>query len=122
MNQIEYDLLKAERKRKARNHLISILINNFICDHFGITFSQLTNCTRERYIAEPRQISMYLHRTYTTMTFREIGEVFGKDHATVIASIKHVNNLHDTERAYRMQFVAINSETDRMISELKREL
>jgi chromosomal replication initiator protein len=49
---------------------------------------------KQKNIAVPRQIAMYLARRYTGASYPEIGEKFGgKDHSTVIHAVKKIERL-----------------------------
>jgi chromosomal replication initiator protein len=49
---------------------------------------------KQKNIAVPRQITMYLARRYTGASYPEIGEKFGgKDHSTVIHAVKKIEKL-----------------------------
>ena len=61
---------------------------------YNIKISDLTSKSRSRNVARPRQIAMYLAKNFTTESFPKIGKEFGgKNHATVIHSVKLVENL-----------------------------
>jgi chromosomal replication initiator protein len=44
-------------------------------------------------VARPRQVAMYLAKNFTVESLPKIGEKFGKNHATVIHSVKIVQDL-----------------------------
>ena len=49
---------------------------------------------KQKNIAVPRQVTMYLARRYTGASYPEIGEKFGgKDHSTVIHAVKKIEKL-----------------------------
>ncbi len=55
--------------------------------------------SRKREIVIPRQIAMYLLRVESAYSLPVIGLNFGgRDHSTVIASIRTINDIIDTER------------------------
>jgi chromosomal replication initiator protein len=61
------------------------LIQKKVADYFDIKVSELKAKKRNRQIAYPRQIAMYLSRELTNVTLPNIGELFGgRDHSTVI--------------------------------------
>jgi chromosomal replication initiator protein len=43
----------------------------------------------------PRKIAMYLCREYTSETLQNIGSLFNRDYATVIASVKSIKKEMD---------------------------
>ena len=65
-------------------------IINHVCRVFSLTKDELTAKNRRRRIVWPRQITMYLIDKYCELSLITIGEMFGKDHATVIHARKNV--------------------------------
>jgi chromosomal replication initiator protein len=55
-----------------------------VCAHFSLRTADLRSKRRSRNIAMPRQIAMYLCRRLMNLSFPHIGELFGRDHSTVI--------------------------------------
>ena len=43
-----------------------------------------------------RQAIMKIARNRTNMTLKQIGEIWGKDHSTIIHGLRRVNNAYDT--------------------------
>lgn len=80
------DVLLEEEKK------ISIeLIQKKVANYFDVKISELKAKKRNRQIAYPRQIAMYLSRELTNMTLPDIGEHFGgRDHSTVIHSYEKI--------------------------------
>lgn len=58
---------------------------------FGIQTDDLLTKSQTRESVLPRQISMYLLRSLLKMPYIKIGNIFSKDHSTVMSSIKQVN-------------------------------
>jgi chromosomal replication initiator protein len=64
------------------------------CEHYRIKMNQLVGKERHREVAVPRQMAMYLARTYLGTSFPQIGLKFGgKDHTTVISAVRRVDKL-----------------------------
>lgn len=59
-------------------------------DYFNINLSDLKSVRRDRKIARPRQIAMYLAKTMTTKSLPDIGLGFGRDHTTVMHAVKTI--------------------------------
>jgi chromosomal replication initiator protein len=69
-------------------------IKKSVAHFYGIKLSDLTSTNRARAVTRPRQIAMYLAKTMTSESLPNIGKEFGgKNHATVIHSVKIVNQL-----------------------------
>jgi len=75
-----------------------VSIKKTICEHYGINISKLNEYNRMRTVVEPRQLYHYFSRKYTNCSLQEIGSPF--DHATVLNSVKVVNNRLETEKPF----------------------
>lgn len=66
-------------------------ITDKICDHFGVSKSDIVGKSRKKQIVFPRQLAMYLCRQLTEMSLPKIGEYFGgRDHTTVIHAVEKI--------------------------------
>lgn len=75
---------------KKKEITIDIIIKE-VASHFSVKPSDLKSAKRIKTIMFPRQVAIFLSRKLTTGSLVSIGEKFGgKDHATVIHSIKKV--------------------------------
>ncbi len=80
---------------------ISYIINT-VCEEMGTSQADFFTTTRKRNVVQARQLSMYFAKKYTKASLNIIGEQCGgKDHATVIHSLKTVANLLDTDKQFR---------------------
>ena len=73
------------------------MIMNAVCKHYGIKMKELKGVSRMKAFSLPRQISMYLIRRYTTLGFREIGQIFGKDHSTTVHAHQKIEAEIETD-------------------------
>lgn len=69
------------------------LIISEVSRYFSIEEHILRGTLRNKGTAEARQIAMYLIRNLTQCSLPDIGKEFGRDHATVIHSIRKVEAL-----------------------------
>ncbi len=60
-----------------------------VCQYFNINQNEIKSNNRQRRIAFPRQVGMYITKKLTNMSLQEIGQIYGnRDHSTV----KHSND------------------------------
>ena len=59
-----------------------------VADHFSIPSVDLLGKSQMREATLPRGVAMYFCREMLKLPFQKIGEIFGRDHSTVMASIK----------------------------------
>ena len=85
------EALKNIIKEQGRRILSIESIQKEVANFFGIKIQDLKSERKQKNIAEPRQIAMYLARRYTGASYPEIGEKFGgKDHSTVIHAVRKI--------------------------------
>jgi chromosomal replication initiator protein len=64
-----------------------------------ISISDMTSSCRKKELLFARYYAIYYLRKHTDMTLKELGLVMGnRDHATIINSLKIVNNLMETKQ------------------------
>ena len=66
------------------NRLTIERIQEQVARFFNIQVKDLKSARRNKFIARPRQIAMYLSREHTAHSFPEIGGAFGKRHHTTV--------------------------------------
>ncbi len=69
-----------------------------VCDHFGIDLEIMRSKKRSQNIVLTRQVTAYLLRNLSQMSFKDIGEVLGgRDHTTVIHGVEKIEkNLKES--------------------------
>ena len=65
-------------------------IQESVCSVLGVAPEQLRSSSRIPRVSRARQLSMYLAREMTPLSLTQIAREFGRDHSTVIASIRAV--------------------------------
>ncbi len=69
-------------------------IQKTVCEYYKVRSSELLSKKRNRSIARPRQVAMYLSKTLTRHSLPEIGEAFGgRDHTTVLHAFRMIKEL-----------------------------
>ena len=67
------------------------LIINVVADHFGVSIEDIVSKKRNKEIALPRQVYMYLCRELTDVSLDSIGSnVGGRDHSTVMHGVDKI--------------------------------
>ena len=61
------------------------------CEEDQVIFEQLKVRRGNTNIVNARAVVMYRLRNELDMTLAQVGEVFGKDHSTVISALKRIN-------------------------------
>lgn len=63
-----------------------------VVEHFGIPSADILGRAQSRDCVLPRQIAMFLCRSQLKLPYAGIGELFSKDHSTVMSSIKRIKS------------------------------
>lgn len=85
---------------------------NTICSYYELPIKLIKGDKRDRPIARPRQILMYLLKKHSGMTLDEIADFLGgRDHTTVMHGVRNVESLLST-----------NERVEKEVGELQRKL
>ena len=82
-------------------------IINAVAAYYKISPDDIYSQSRAQAIALARQIAMYLCREQTGLSLPKIGEIFGRDHTTVMHANKKVNDLMNERRYVYTQITEI---------------
>lgn len=82
-----------------------------VCANFNIKEEDVLGKKRKKEIVQPRMISMYLIREITNAPLATIGEIYNKDHTTVLYSCEKIGNLMNTDPYIKK---VVNSLRDRI--------
>lgn len=78
------------------------VIQRTVAEYYNLEVENLASATRRRHVVLARQISMFLVKQYTEESLKSIGRMFGgRDHSTVLYSIKTVKDLMETNDEIR---------------------
>jgi len=67
-----------------------------VAEHYSIPQEEILGKSQSRDCVYPRQVVMFLCRLKLKMPFMKIGEIFDRDHSTVMTSIKRIKNSLDS--------------------------
>lgn len=85
----------------------TVYIQNLVAASYGIDPSAMTKPMKRRSCSGPRQIAMYLVRTVDHKSLPKIGELFHRDHSTVVHAIKQVQARMAADPMYRADVEAL---------------
>ncbi|MBN1104112.1 MAG: chromosomal replication initiator protein DnaA [Deltaproteobacteria bacterium] len=88
---INLSIAKSLVKGSGRNGVSVEDIQSIAASYFNISQRDLVSGKKKRSQSYPRQIAMYLARKHTSLSFKQIGEAFGRrDHSTVLYAVRQV--------------------------------
>ena len=72
-------------------------VQKFVANHYGLKPADIKSRNSSKAVAHPRQVAMFLCRTLTDASLPQIGKHFGRDHSTVLHSIRKVEARRKTD-------------------------
>ena len=94
---------------------VDILIDKIIstvAKYYGVSVDDIKSKKKTEDIANARHIAIYIIRKLTDKSFKEIGNIFSRDHSTVMASCERVNTNIKT-------IIKTDSDIKKIIKEVK---
>ena len=94
---------------------VDILINKIIstvCKYYGVSVDEIKSKKKTDAVANARHIAIYIIRKLTDKSFKEIGNIFSRDHTTVMASCDRVSTNIKT-------MIKTESDIKKLIKEIK---
>jgi len=99
------DLIEHEKQEKLTPEKILKAVAEF----YGIRVDDITGKSQSRDSSLPRQLSMYMCRELLRLPYMKIGDLFERDHSTVMSAIRLVEKQITGENAeLRAQHLAIS--------------
>jgi chromosomal replication initiator protein len=82
-----------------------------VIEFYGVKITDLQSKRRQRSIALPRQVCMYLARRHTRHSLEEIGGYFGgRDHTTVMHAVRTVDERRGTNSEFNKVVATLDSQ------------
>ncbi len=97
---ITLDLAEKALKDTIENQreITPSFILDTVADHYNITVEEILSKKKNKEIALPRQICMYLCRKYTNESLQNVGRILGnRDHTTVMHGFEKIGKSIDTD-------------------------
>jgi len=89
-----------------------------VTSHYNVTLAALQSKRRQRSIAEPRQVCMYLAREFTRYSLEEVGTYFGgRDHTTVLHAVRAIKKRCKTDESLAAAVDHLYKQLDSLESE-----
>lgn len=77
------------------------VIIDAVVKQYRTTYDKINVKDRSTAVRLPRQIIMYLLSKNTNLSLKNIGDLFSRDHTTVIHAVKHIQDLIDVEPQFK---------------------
>ena len=103
---------------KTKKNITSKHLMDVICDFYNLEMEDLLGKTRERRIAMPRQVLMYLMREEMKNSFPSIGkELGGRDHTTVMHACKKIRKEVENNLQLKQELETIKQNVYNLIAQ-----
>jgi chromosomal replication initiator protein len=97
--------------RPTGRNLSPDTVQALVADRWGVPARALSSKRRTKDLTVPRQVAMYLIRELLQMPLVKIGFLFGgRDHSTVIHSIRKVEETMEAEPSFHRKVTALRNE------------
>jgi chromosomal replication initiator protein len=101
-------MLKDLPRSSAARHIRIEYIQKLVADHYNVSYADILSTRRTARVVRPRQVAMYLAKTYTTRSIPEVGRRFGgRDHTTVLHAVHKIENLRKKDRVLDHQLESL---------------
>ncbi|MCE9614566.1 MAG: chromosomal replication initiator protein DnaA [Lentisphaerae bacterium] len=108
-------LLRDTLEQEQQGEVTVSSIQRMVAEHYDMRLTDMTSKCRQRSIATPRQIAMYLCRRMTNNSFPNIANAFGKTHATILHAYKTIDNRMDVDPELRRSVQQISQKLGRAL-------
>jgi len=113
---IDMDMARHVLRDQLQEEIRTISVEDIqkgVANYYKIRFQDMLSKKRNRTVAFPRQIAMYVCKELTTLSLPEIGEAFGgKDHTTILYAYRKIDKMRKEDRDF-------DDEMTRLITLLK---
>ena len=97
MNYVAIPGIKEIHRKGSAPKLTINKILEEVCAYFKVSEERVKSPIRRRNYVYPRHMAMYIMRVHGKVYYREIAELFNRDHTTVIAAMNTVRDMLDTD-------------------------
>ena len=87
-------------------------VQKFTCQVFGVAFEDILSRTRKREITEARHIAQFIVRETYNIPLKRMGDLFCKDHSSVIHGLKTAKQLLEYDDLLIRKFKEIVKKID----------
>lgn len=85
------------------------IIQEAVCEEYGISLEDMLSERRFHKIAHPRQIAMYLAFKLSTASSCNIGDAFDRDHTTVLHAIKVIERHIERDAIFAQRVAGLEA-------------
>jgi len=100
-------LLRDTIEEERQTEITFASIQKTVAEYYDVRLTDMTSKHRNRSVALPRQVAMYLCRRMTRSSLPDIANAFAKTHATVLHACKAIDSRMDVDAELRRSVESI---------------
>lgn len=97
------NLLKDTVEQEKQVQISFDSIQRAVADHYDVRIADMSSTRRQRSVAMPRQVAMYLCRRLTKSSLPHIANSFSKTHATVLHAYRSIDSRMDVDTELKQE-------------------
>jgi chromosomal replication initiator protein len=101
------NLLKDTLDKEQTQQVSVDLIQRTVAEHYDVRLSDMSSKRRQRSVALPRQVAMFLCRKMTPHSLPDIANSFGKTHATILHAYRSIDKKMGADDSFRREVTGI---------------
>jgi chromosomal replication initiation ATPase DnaA len=94
--------------REGRTKVHKDVVIGLCCQYFEVRLEDMVTPSRVEEIRLKRQKTIYLLRCFTRLSTIGIGNLFNRDHTTIIASCRGIEDLMDTDPGIQKEIALLS--------------
>jgi len=95
----DFEQILSNTEERDQPQITVDVVIDIVCQHYQVSKKDVLGEDRRQNIALARQVAMYLCRHMLGLSYPALGRSFGgKDHSTVIYSVKKINEIQEDEK------------------------
>jgi len=107
-------LLRDTLEQEKQKELTYADIQKMVAEHYDVRLSDMTSVRRNRAVAVPRHVAMYLCRRLTRASLPDIANVFGKTHATVLHACRLIETRMGVDQDLRNSVETLSTKLEHL--------
>ncbi len=116
MDTLRY-LLRDTLDQEKHDEISFEKIQRAVAEHYDVRIADMTSKRRQRMVAVPRQVAMYLCRRMTRSSLPDIATAFDKTHATVLHAYKVIDGRMEMDMNLKQDVMKISKKLGRAIAD-----
>lgn len=103
-------------EKKVRDEALRILE-----EESGFEVETILSRSRKTEVVSARYVGIYVLKKLTKLSLKSIGEVFGRDHSSIIHALENVNYWIESPSRYIPEMIMLQRVTARVAESLEQE-